>query len=66
MDGLERLSPKGDGSWARALGKLKDEPVLAARARKVRQALKRNRGLDDAELAIQDALELFLPPKPGR
>ena len=66
LDGLERLSPKGDGSWARALGKLKDEPVLAARARKVRQALKRNRGLDDAELAIQDALELFLPPKPGR
>jgi len=60
LDALERLSPRGNGSWARALSKVKDPPELKARAREVQRSLADERGrTTDAELAISDALEIF-------
>ena len=61
LDALERLCPGGDGSWARALSTVKHPPQLARRAREVQKALRDSRGARmDVELAIVDAVEIFL------
>jgi hypothetical protein len=61
LDALERLSPRGDGSWARALSKVQEPPRLARRARDVQKAMTEARGrTSDVELAIIDSLEIFL------
>ncbi len=61
LDALERLCPGGDGSWARALSTVKQPPQLGRRAREVQKALRDSRGARmDVELAIVDAVEIFL------
>lgn len=59
LDALGVLQPGGDGSIARALGKLKDDPDIADRVRGTRAAIASKRRTIDAELAVDDARTAF-------
>lgn len=62
IEALAVLKPGGNGSWAKALSKIQDEP-LRALAKAAQKAL-RTRSEADADLAIGDAIEALLGVRP--